>query len=88
MNPATWSGDTTPAHCGIGMPDGSDCPEPAAVKLADGSGVSAWSCTMHADEVLITARGVFLASDEPDGLVTFLAARGRRLDGSPLPRKS
>ena len=70
------------------MPDGSDCPEPATVKLADGSGVSAWSCSEHADEVLINARGVFLASDEPDGLVAFLAARGRQLDGTPLARDS
>ncbi|MFI5960509.1 hypothetical protein [Cryptosporangium sp. NPDC051539] len=64
--------------CGIGMPDGSDCPNPAEVKLADGSGASAWSCTEHADEVLVCARGVFIAGDEPNGLEAFLAARGRR----------
>jgi hypothetical protein len=74
--------------CVIGTADGSDCREPATVKLADGSGVSAWSCPEHADEVLINARGVFLASDEPDGLVAFLASRGRQPDGTPLPRDS
>ena len=71
-----------PDHCVIGRPDGTDCPAPAEVKLADGSGASAWSCADHADEVLINARGVFLAGDEPDGLVAFLAARGRTLGGT------
>jgi hypothetical protein len=76
--------DGAPGGCAIGMRDGSDCPNPAELKLADGSGVSAWSCADHADEVLVGARGVFLASDEPDGLEAFLAARGRRLDGSRI----
>lgn len=67
---------TAPA-CGIGLPDGRDCPAPAEVKLADGSGASAWSCTEHADEVLLCARGVFIAAEEPDGLEAFLRARGR-----------
>ncbi|SHN47539.1 hypothetical protein [Cryptosporangium aurantiacum] len=78
MKPAPGTGDAIPDHCEIGMPDGSECPSAADVKLADGSGVAAWSCAVHADEVLITARGVFIAGDEPDGLAAFLAARGRR----------
>jgi len=81
---APETGDATPGRCGIGMPDGSDCPAPAEIKLADGSGASAWSCAVHADEVLISAHGVFIASDEPDGLEAFLARRGRALDGTRI----
>lgn len=85
MTAVRGADDTPPKRCAVGTPDGDDCPDPPEIKLADGSGASAWSCVAHAEEVLISARGVFIAADEPDGLVAFLALRGRRLDGTRLP---
>ena len=65
------------AQCEIGERGGAPCPEPAELKLTDSWGDSAWSCLRHADELLVSARGVFLANQEPDGLASFLA-RWRR----------
>lgn len=65
----------TQQRCQIGHVDGSPCTLPADVKLADSWGDSAWSCLPHADEVVVTARGVYLATEDSEGLGRFLAHR-------------
>jgi catechol 2,3-dioxygenase-like lactoylglutathione lyase family enzyme len=67
-----------PATCQVGDGQGGPCERPAEVKLADGWGDSVWACLPHAEDTLIAARSVFIASqDEDDGLARFLAGRGR-----------
>jgi predicted enzyme related to lactoylglutathione lyase len=51
------------------------CTRPAEVKLADSWGRTAWACLPHADEVLITAHGAFIASDDGDGLARYVTDR-------------
>jgi hypothetical protein len=48
---------------------------PAEVRLADSSGTVVWACLAHADEVLVTVPGAFVASDEGTGIASFLALR-------------
>ncbi|MET7832231.1 VOC family protein [Micromonospora sediminicola] len=67
-----------PARCHIGGPRGETCDEPAEVKLADSWGDTVWGCLAHADETLLNARGVFLATEEDDGLAAYLRARRTR----------
>jgi hypothetical protein len=67
-------GTPTP-RCEIGGPHGQSCPQPAAVKLADTWGESAWSCLDHADEVLLSASGAYVATENGQGLTRFLARR-------------
>lgn len=64
-----------PARCQIGGPRGEPCPEPAEVKLADSWGDTVWGCMAHADETLLNARGAFLATEDGQGLGTFLRTR-------------
>jgi hypothetical protein len=66
---------TPKRRCEIGAPHGRTCPLPAAVKLADTWGDSAWSCLDHADEVLLSASGAYLATEDGQGLTRFLARR-------------
>jgi catechol 2,3-dioxygenase-like lactoylglutathione lyase family enzyme len=67
-----------PTHdCEIGERGGELCPRPADVKLTDSWGDSAWSCLGHADEVLFTVRGVYVASEAGDGLGPYLTRRRR-----------
>lgn len=80
-------------HCQIGLAGGAACPADAVVKLADSWGDTAWSCIAHADEVLVNARGAFIANEDAQGLAQFL--RLRRLPrppatdpGGPLSRSS
>jgi hypothetical protein len=47
----------------------------AEVRLADSSGTAIWACLAHADEVLVTVPGAFVASDEGTGIASFLAFR-------------
>jgi hypothetical protein len=65
----------TTARCQIGQPDATACPAQAAVKLADPAGHAAWACLNHADEVLVTVRGAFIAAQGEPGLAEFLARR-------------
>jgi acyl-CoA reductase-like NAD-dependent aldehyde dehydrogenase len=51
------------------------CPEAAQVKLTDSWGDTAWACFRHAEEALYGARGVYLATRDPDGLDTYLSRR-------------
>jgi hypothetical protein len=65
----------TTVRCQIGQPDGSGCLAEAEVKLADPGGTAAWACLNHADEVLVTVRGAFIAAQGEAGLTEFLARR-------------
>lgn len=69
--------DQTPHACEIPMIDGERCSRPAEVKLADSWADNAWSCLPHADEVLFTVRGAFLAAEDAEGLGPYLSRRRR-----------
>ena len=43
---------------------GQPCPAPADVKLADSWGDSTWTCLSHAEEIMLNARGAFIASED------------------------
>jgi catechol 2,3-dioxygenase-like lactoylglutathione lyase family enzyme len=51
------------------------CRQEADVKLADAAGDSVWTCLDHADEILVTVRGAFIASQADEGLASYLAHR-------------
>jgi catechol 2,3-dioxygenase-like lactoylglutathione lyase family enzyme len=61
----------TTAHCEI-RGAGRTCPQRAEVKLADSAGHSAWACLAHADDILVTVPGAFIASQD-QGLAPFLS---------------
>lgn len=67
---------------GRGMPvcqvtdiDGNACGLQATVKLADSAGDSLWACLDHADEILVTVRGAFIASQAEEGIAGYLSRR-------------
>jgi catechol 2,3-dioxygenase-like lactoylglutathione lyase family enzyme len=74
----------TTATCQVGDFDGSPCPKKAEVKLADSGGDTAWACLTHADDVLVTVPGAFIASQDGHGIAAFLSRRGQ--PGPPGPR--
>ncbi|HST81955.1 MAG TPA: GAF domain-containing protein [Kineosporiaceae bacterium] len=59
-----------PDSCQLGGPQG--CSEPAAVKVADSWGDSAWGCAVHSEEVLTNVPSVFLAAESTTGLSAYL----------------
>ncbi|HLX51462.1 MAG TPA: VOC family protein [Streptosporangiaceae bacterium] len=61
----------TTAHCEISR-TGKSCSQRAEIKRADPAGHSAWVCMTHADEILMTVPGAFIASQD-EGLAAFLA---------------
>jgi hypothetical protein len=63
--------------CQMGGPAGSACSAPAEMKLTDSWGDTAWSCLNHADEALLSARGVFLATEDRDGLAAYRTRKWR-----------
>jgi hypothetical protein len=64
-----------PAHCEVRDVGGASCERPAELRIADSWGDAAWSCPAHAEEALVSAPGVFLASPEGRALQRFLANR-------------
>jgi hypothetical protein len=46
------------------------------VKLADSAGDTAWACLAHADEIVVTVPGAFVASQDDRGIGAFLSRRG------------
>jgi catechol 2,3-dioxygenase-like lactoylglutathione lyase family enzyme len=64
-----------PATCQVPATDGTPCPQPAEIKLADTWGATAWACLPHADEALINAPGAFIASEDAQGLGPWLSQR-------------
>jgi GAF domain-containing protein len=63
-------GRSRPESCQLGGPQG--CTEPATIKVADGWGDSAWGCTAHSEEALISVPSVFLATENSTGLGAYL----------------
>jgi catechol 2,3-dioxygenase-like lactoylglutathione lyase family enzyme len=63
------------AQCEISDQRGAACSENADIKLADAGGHSAWACLDHADEILVTVRGAFIASHDDTGIASYLARR-------------
>jgi catechol 2,3-dioxygenase-like lactoylglutathione lyase family enzyme len=60
----------TTATCQV-RPAGKACSRGAEVKLADSAGHAAWTCLAHADEILVTVPGTFIASQD-EGLAPLL----------------
>jgi catechol 2,3-dioxygenase-like lactoylglutathione lyase family enzyme len=67
-----------PTRCEVAQRDGARCEAAADVKLADSWGDTAWACLPHAEEVLVSARGAFLATTDDQGLGAFLKHRTPR----------
>jgi hypothetical protein len=55
--------------------DGNSCGQPASVKLADSAGDALWACLDHADEILVTVRGAFIANQAEEGIAGYLSRR-------------
>ena len=67
-------GGSTPV-CQVSDVDGNQCGLRASVKLADSAGDSLWACLDHADEILVTVRGAFIASQTEEGIAGYLSRR-------------
>jgi len=70
----TSRGGTT-ILCQVTDIDGNSCGQPAGVKLADSAGDALWTCLDHADEILVTVRGAFIASQAEEGIAGYLSRR-------------
>jgi hypothetical protein len=64
-----------PQRCQFPTPGGRACPSQAEVKMADSWGDSAWTCLSHAEEIMINAKGAFIASEDAEGLAPYLRRR-------------
>jgi len=65
----------TTHHCQFPLAGGKPCPTQADVKLADSWGDSTWVCLPHAEEVMLNARGAFIANEDSEGLAAYLRRR-------------
>lgn len=74
----------TMANCQVSDIHGAACRKRADVKLADTRGDTVWACLGHADEILVTVPGAFLASQDDEGIAALLRAR-RTGPGSAAP---
>jgi predicted enzyme related to lactoylglutathione lyase len=70
------AGGGAPESCAVGEPGGQACGAAAEVRLADAAGTAVWACLAHAEEILVTVPGAFVAADPGDGIAGFLAHRG------------
>ena len=76
----------TTVMCQVSDAHGAPCGMRAEVKLADAAGDTVWACLAHADEILVTVPGPFIASqdDAGDRLVSVPPPRlARRTRGPP-----
>jgi catechol 2,3-dioxygenase-like lactoylglutathione lyase family enzyme len=64
----------TTAACRVNNPRRVPCKKKADVKLADASGDTVWACLDHADEILMTVPGAFIANDDR-GIAGFMSRR-------------
>jgi catechol 2,3-dioxygenase-like lactoylglutathione lyase family enzyme len=69
--PEHGSADT----CQVIDVDRRPCRQDADIKLADSAGHSLRACLDHADEILLTVRGAFIANQAEEGLAGYLARR-------------
>lgn len=65
----------TKVQCQVTDPQGQPCFKATEIKLADPGGNSIWACLDHADEVLVTVRGAFIAMQDETGIADFLSRR-------------
>ena len=65
----------TTAACQVSNLYGVACQEKADIKLADSGGETAWACLAHADEILMSVPGAFIASQDNQGIAAFLSRR-------------
>jgi catechol 2,3-dioxygenase-like lactoylglutathione lyase family enzyme len=65
----------TTVMCQVSDARGAPCGKRAEVKLADAAGDTVWTCLAHADEILVTVRGSFIASQDEPGIGWFLSRR-------------
>jgi hypothetical protein len=65
----------TTASCEVSSIYGKPCRKKAEVGLADSGGETAWACLAHADEILMTVPGSFIASPGDDGIAGFRSRR-------------
>src|SRR5215469_2400207 len=72
---ALLTAETLTSNCQVRDVDLRPCTQSAAVKLADSAGESVWACLDHADEILLTVRGAFIASHADPGVLSSLARR-------------
>jgi catechol 2,3-dioxygenase-like lactoylglutathione lyase family enzyme len=68
----------TTVTCQVGDTRGIACQKRADVKLADSGGHTVWACLAHADEILVTVPGAFIASQDDQGITGFLRSRGHQ----------
>ncbi len=66
----------TTATCQINDIHRMPCGNKADVKLADSEGDTASACLAHAEEILVTVPGAFIASQDGQGIAGFLSRRG------------
>jgi catechol 2,3-dioxygenase-like lactoylglutathione lyase family enzyme len=66
----------TTASCQARSLHGMPCRQKADVKLADSGGDTVWACLAHADEILMTVSGAFIATPGDEGIAGFLSRRG------------
>jgi catechol 2,3-dioxygenase-like lactoylglutathione lyase family enzyme len=71
----------TTATCQVPGLRGVRCQLKAEVKLADSAGDTVWVCLTHADEILVTVPGAFIASEDDRGIAAFLSRRQGPADG-------
>lgn len=69
------AGGGTTARCQVTSVDQLPCPRKAEVRLADSAGDTVWACLTHADEILLTVRGAFIASPGDQGIAGFVSQR-------------
>ena len=62
-------------RCQFPAAGGRTCPRAAEVKMADSWGDSVWTCLPHAEELMINAKGVFIAAEDSEGLAPYLRRR-------------
>jgi catechol 2,3-dioxygenase-like lactoylglutathione lyase family enzyme len=65
----------TRATCQVNSPRKQPCERKADVKLADSAGDTVWACLDHADEILMTVAGAFIASEDDQGIAGFMSRR-------------
>jgi hypothetical protein len=68
----------TTATCQVSDIHGIRCQTKADVKLADSGGNTVWACLGHADEILVTVPGAFIATQHDQGITGFLRSRSSR----------
>jgi hypothetical protein len=62
-------------RCQFPLAAGRSCGKPAEIKMADSWGDSTWTCVPHAEEIMINAKGVFVAAEDAEGLARYLRRR-------------